>query len=909
MTSSYTPPDVIVRRQYQTASSPPVVPPMPLVVVGLARQIAFRENAGLYAAGDSFQADLSGADVDILAPGAVIDTTTFDVLLDAKDGAGKAVGLFRLAQPTQAQLLADGHTLVVADGMVLEYSLLSSRNNDQSDTLTNDDTTVGTPDGLSLTSDVLDFLARGTSNDGSCYIDIKSPTSMAGRYQVTGLVATGVNVYTVKLEKVTTSHVRELDKTFTLDGVAHALGTNRICYGAPTETIATHDYVHRTVDTAPHNGDVQVNNLTTATVGSGVGVAEIVGTPLTVLTDLFNTHTIDIPGLTNGAPVWFAPPAGVAGKGSDLPAWKALVDACAVGDYLRIHSVFGVVGVYQIRDYKIVGIDNDDYRLQVQDVDRTGSTGVIALALADTVKISVVKVLRGQQRAYQAAGDFVTCVISSAEVEVELLRATPMYVEIKTALPTYTTNIDVRMKRGIPFRGADANFDIIKRTTTDFTGDVLVSFQARRTDLSLNKLMAVATQDDIVLGVGAIHPDNPLALGAEMVRRGGFVDGTRVFYLLAIDDDTVEDWTKALDVLVAAEVYHVIPLTQNRTVQGIYAQHVITQSLPENKHERFLYISPDFRMTEDIYPSTDTDPVLQGTVGADTTKFSTVNGVMDWGIVKPGQVLVLLDTDKVTELASDRIVAVDSANDEVTLLAGFNATYATLTEYFKVRTSERTKGEIAEEWRDYAKSIGSERVMLIAPDEIQLTYADNTTAVPHDVTTRVGGEYACCAWAGAKASMPPQTPMTNRAISGIDQLFHTNEYFNPDQLNTVAEGGVNILIQSAGALPYSRHQLNTCMDSIEKRENSITEAIDYTAIALRTVLRRYIGRHNITREYLTQLRGITETALRDIMEDGVLANAKLVSLDQDKDQPDTVNITVELTVLYPCNRIVITLKI
>jgi hypothetical protein len=130
-------------------------------------------------------------------------------------------------------------------------------------------------------------------------------------------------------------------------------------------------------------------------------------------------------------------------------------------------------------------------------------------------------------------------------------------------------------------------------------------------------------------------------------------------------------------------------------------------------------------------------------------------------------------------------------------------------------------------------------------------------------------------------------------------------------MNTIAEGGNNLMVQTTRtSLPYSRHQLMTDMTSLVTREFSIIKLVDFSAKYIRNSLRPYIGNHNITQEFLTQLRGITESIIRALVQSNVLLNqTRLLSLYQDKDAPDTVVIEIQLDVPYPCNFIHVILYI
>ena len=157
----------------------------------------------------------------------------------------------------------------------------------------------------------------------------------------------------------------------------------------------------------------------------------------------------------------------------------------------------------------------------------------------------------------------------------------------------------------------------------------------------------------------------------------------------------------------------------------------------------------------------------------------------------------------------------------------------------------------------------------------------------------------------------PQQPFTNVPINGIAQLYHSNKYFRPSMLDVMAEGGVYIIIQEIPeSIPYTRHQLSTDMTTIEFRELSICKDVDYIAKYFRNNLRPYIGRFNITPEYLNQVRTVAQAILRDLSRNGqTMPGTVIKQLIQDPDRPDSVILDLTIKVPYPANYIRVTLYI
>jgi hypothetical protein len=174
----------------------------------------------------------------------------------------------------------------------------------------------------------------------------------------------------------------------------------------------------------------------------------------------------------------------------------------------------------------------------------------------------------------------------------------------------------------------------------------------------------------------------------------------------------------------------------------------------------------------------------------------------------------------------------------------------------------------------------------------------------------VPGYYATACVAGMVGQLTPQQGFTNYPVVGLTRVVGGSDRFTQRQLNVMAAGGVYILVQDAiGAPVICRHQLSTDMGSIEKRELSITKVVDFTAKFLRTGLRNFIGRSNITQPFLDQLSTVVEGQLGFLVDSGVLIGAKLNNLVQDANNPDSVMADVTLEVPYPCNFLRLTLVI
>jgi len=478
-------------------------------------------------------------------------------------------------------------------------------------------------------------------------------------------------------------------------------------------------------------------------------------------------------------------------------------------------------------------------------------------------------------------------------VGTDTLTVSPAFAGVETGL-------DYRVVR--KFTNAN-NVSYHIDDTTDFaTGNILVSYTARRTD-NVDDLVAVQNVDDVISKLGPIVPENPLAFGVWMA----LVNTDNIVYATAIENDSVEDWTAATEFLESREVYCIVPLTQDPAIHQIWNAHVTQQSAQENKHERIVMINRLLFIYE---------TKASGTEGwvPDILTFNADDGDFINEEVAPGMIVKILDPDGVI-LHEARIVRVNNA----TTLELTNPGLPTSSSHdliWRIDTKDYDKYEQAQYIADYSKAFSNRRVFNVWPDVGQIEYEDDRTGddtfdtTSANKTGNLPGYYQGCIVSGMITFYPPQQPFTNVPVTGLIGLEHSNEYFNPSQLDIIATGGTYIFVQDTPTAPcYCRHQLSTDVTLIEKRELSITKDVDWVSKFIRNQLRPYIGKYNITTIYLEMLSTVVHGLLREFTENGQLMNANLVSLEQSTDQPDTVLVTIDILVPYPANYIRVTLQI
>ena len=98
----------------------------------------------------------------------------------------------------------------------------------------------------------------------------------------------------------------------------------------------------------------------------------------------------------------------------------------------------------------------------------------------------------------------------------------------------------------------------------------------------------------------------------------------------------------------------------------------------------------------------------------------------------------------------------------------------------------------------------------------------------------------------------------------------------------------------AGGLAYNRTSVDLALSPPGlggTRTDSVTKIVDFVAKFLRTGLKNYIGRFNITQGFLDSLGHVIAGLLGFLSDSGVLIGATLNNLIQDTNEPPITNVT------------------
>jgi len=462
-----------------------------------------------------------------------------------------------------------------------------------------------------------------------------------------------------------------------------------------------------------------------------------------------------------------------------------------------------------------------------------------------------------------------------------------------------------------------------------------LAYEALRLDVTADAaspgLLTFDTTTELETTLGPVVPENPLAYGLFIALAnapGLQVSGLGVSAVSADKPyGTLVAYQKAFDFLMTREVYGIAPMTSDSDIALILHTHATAMRAPAAKGERIgvIHLGIPTRESDTIVASGN-DGDTQ-TVGIDTyfdTKVASLSqallaeGINPASITVSDGVFIDIGTDAYNWNVIGSVLDGTKLKINTTFAAGENddGFYATgafptvFSDSFSVKIrgaaiADSTAGRNKEVETVYARGqgFGDKAMWMVQCDQLQATIGGVEQLIP--------GFFGCAAKVGMVGGLPPAAPMTRYPIAGFTGVTGTTDRYTKTQLNQMAAGGADLLIQEASGAPVmSRMQVTTSMTSIEEREQSIVKAIDYCAKFYRGTFRLYIGKYNITKSFLDTLGAVGEGASSWLVEQGqVVESATPNNILQSEESPDTVLLDVSLDPYYPCNTIRVTLFI
>ena len=426
------------------------------------------------------------------------------------------------------------------------------------------------------------------------------------------------------------------------------------------------------------------------------------------------------------------------------------------------------------------------------------------------------------------------------------------------------------------------------------SADVLISYRALRLEQSSDvKEYSTVAELQADFGLDQIVPENPAVYGAYLALSNAVTKTN----LLALKGEYLVDellaYAKAFDILKLTDMYAITVLTHNTAVHTALKSHVDGMSAPAKKLERVGIVNRRL-VTQSVVSDTKTGGTLDG---ASTTLTLTGATFLTDGVV-PGHFVV----------GGGQRIRIAAVISQTKLLLESAAT-ALLAQSFLV-DRDLTKSEQASVMAAYARSLGSRRVVL--------TYPDIVRAPAGNVIRDLPGYFLNCAIGALTTGLPTQQGLTNLSVSVYTGLRHSTKYFDADQLNDIADGGVMIFVQDVldQTAPYVRHQLTTDRSAVKFQEYSVTKNVDFIAKFVRDNHRQFIGQYNIVDSTFDDLKTSAKGIMNFLKEStrqpkigGVIRGGSLAKIEQDAQNIDAIVERYELDIPIPLNNLDITIVV
>ena len=466
--------------------------------------------------------------------------------------------------------------------------------------------------------------------------------------------------------------------------------------------------------------------------------------------------------------------------------------------------------------------------------------------------------------------------------------------------------------------------------------------------LGYGMYLALMTGQKTVLGVAVGNPASE--------------DGSST-YTGAITDE-VKAYSASADFMKSQEAYLYVPLTFDKFVHQVILSHVDYMSGSDGKSERRM-IGVDPMPGKDIYRKGDTGNIFMR-FNSDSVNFSdgdtvTIAGT-DYTVTVFGGQDSFVEVQGISEAASNiaftyngtdysdgqyifdkfmfkdanqnpftnagyytvktsdgllydsntyDIVAVKANAIEVTGAGGTSGVPASwnLYRFFTIdgtADGQPDKQKEAERLADLASSIDNEREMLLAPGYVGTSLNGEVVDVPaYFYAAALAGEIAA-----TDAGAPVGVNANALFIESKSTPFKSVRYFSEAQLNTIAGGGVAIIMNTVpGAGLMLRHTLTTDRSTTEKGEFILGVARDYTARTYRNTLRTLIRKYRVSPKFFAIFPLYIEAVRSDILGNDVMTKIVHKDIQTVEGQPDAVAFTIEVTQNYPVNYIYPTITV
>lgn len=444
---------------------------------------------------------------------------------------------------------------------------------------------------------------------------------------------------------------------------------------------------------------------------------------------------------------------------------------------------------------------------------------------------------------------------------------------------------------------------------TVISADLFIQYRELLATQWSDTIHSVTGASSVADMLGAVSPDNPLAMGVYMACLNAATDDgfeSPPVYFMATPTDDLEGYNDVLrKASLTDKVYILVPTTQDSEVIKAVESHVMAMSLATVKQWRIAAVSAEIPKTVSRLDATK-DPQNQ-------PYKATVSG----NVFK-----VVSDEDPDAGNPNTAFRSTLVVGDKVKYDGGVYTIKRILNNYMVQVKENVADSDVAKEIEIYHIYTNAETAEVVASASRHLASRRMLNVFPTVVKyngVAMSGEFAACAVAGLISATEPQQPITNMPIRGIDDVPMIYSTFNNEELDTMAAGGTFIIAQDLpGDIVYVRHQVTTATyeGNLNTSEMSVTKNVDNISYAFAETFRPYYGKYNVEPGLIATLENLASTLIDQFSGSTSKYGPQLIAdgteilyVRQNQMFKDHVDVAIRLEVPYPCNRIDIVLTV
>lgn len=261
--------------------------------------------------------------------------------------------------------------------------------------------------------------------------------------------------------------------------------------------------------------------------------------------------------------------------------------------------------------------------------------------------------------------------------------------------------------------------------------------------------------------------------------------------------------------------------------------------------------------------------------------------------------------------AIDKLSAVDGINivvplSTLTSIHSYVKTHcinASSTTERKERTSivAMSSGSTVAQRSAQAVALAHKRIVLVSSTACTRLIGSDTVA------TTLSGAYIAAAVAGVRTSraFDVADPSTRKEVVGFDDI--TDGLLRQEKVLLLSKGVM--VIENIAGVHRIMQQVTTDLSTIENREYSVVEVIDFVGSTMRTTLENiYIGQ-KLLEGTPSQVRSTILAVLNNMIAAEILTGAQNIQASINGGDPTQIDVSFEIAPVFPLNYILITFSL